>query len=168
MSRAFHIVPGSAGSRWLLGGLGAYCLAMSVVLARELPTAMAASLASLAGAGLLFYVTWSTRNVQCVLSPEALRIRGDMFGRTIRRSDLRASEARLLSLDTDTAYQPFLRTFGTGAPGYLAGWFRLRNREKALVFVTDRTRVVYLPTTQGYTLLLSLAEPQEFLEALRG
>lgn len=167
MSRTFQIVPGSPSARWLLGGLGVYCVVISAVLARTLPAALVASLVSLAGGGLLFYVTWSTRHTQFVVSSDALRIRGDLFGRTIRRSHLRVPEARLMSLDADAAHQPVLRTCGTGAPGYLAGWFRLRNREKALLFVTERTRVVYLPTTQGYSLLLSVAEPEAFLEMLR-
>ena len=56
---------------------------------------------------------------------------------------------------------------GTGLPGYQAGWFRLRNGEKALVYLTDRGRAVYVPTTAGYSVLLSPAEPDAFLAALR-
>jgi hypothetical protein len=52
-------------------------------------------------------------------------------------------------------------------PGYSAGWFRLRNGEKALAFVTDRQRVLYFPTWKGYSILLSVAEPDAMLAALR-
>ncbi len=58
------------------------------------------------------------------------------------------------------------RTNGAGLPGYQAGWFRLQSGEKALVFVTDLERVVYVPTNEGYSLLLSVEEPDEFLDAL--
>ena len=59
------------------------------------------------------------------------------------------------------------RRMGTGLPGYQAGWFRLRNGEKALLYLTDRARAVYIPTTAGYSLLLSPADPDGFLSQLR-
>jgi hypothetical protein len=52
-------------------------------------------------------------------------------------------------------------------PGYQAGWFRLRNGESALLYLTDRTRAVYVPTELGYSLLLSPSDPERFLEAIR-
>jgi hypothetical protein len=62
---------------------------------------------------------------------------------------------------------PARRTVGTGLPGYRAGWFRLRNGEKALLYLTDTSRAVYIPTTAGYSVLLSPAQPDEFVSALR-
>lgn len=56
---------------------------------------------------------------------------------------------------------------GTGLPGYQAGWFRLTNGERALLYLTDRRRAVYVPTTAGYSVLLSPAEPDAFVSALR-
>jgi hypothetical protein len=55
---------------------------------------------------------------------------------------------------------------GTGLPGYQAGWFRLRNGDRALLYLTDRSKAVYVPTTEGYGVLLSPAEPEQFLAAL--
>jgi crotonobetainyl-CoA:carnitine CoA-transferase CaiB-like acyl-CoA transferase len=60
-----------------------------------------------------------------------------------------------------------MRTNGVGLPGYRAGWFRLRNGEKALAFVTDVHRVTYLRTTDGYSVLLSVEQPQQFASALQ-
>ena len=73
-----------------------------------------------------------------------------------------------MDLTESREYQPRWRTFGTGLPGYRAGWFRLRNREKALLYVTDGSRVVYIPTRDNYSVLLSVAEPERFLQALSG
>jgi hypothetical protein len=56
---------------------------------------------------------------------------------------------------------------GTGLPGYRAGWFRLKNGERALVYLTDDRRAVYVPTTAGYSVLVSPGEPDQFLAALR-
>lgn len=56
---------------------------------------------------------------------------------------------------------------GTGLPGYRAGWFRLRNGEKALLYVTDGSRAVYIPTNRGYSLLLSSQNPERLVNRLR-
>jgi hypothetical protein len=56
---------------------------------------------------------------------------------------------------------------GVGLPGYSSGWFRLTDQSKGLLFLTDPSRAVYLPTTDGYTLLISPAEPERFLAALK-
>ena len=55
------------------------------------------------------------------------------------------------------------RTNGIGLPNYQAGWFRLNNREKALVFVTDWSRSVIVPTTEDYTLLANPEDPDGFI-----
>jgi hypothetical protein len=55
---------------------------------------------------------------------------------------------------------------GTGMPGYQAGWFRLRNGDKALLYLTDRSKAVYVQTTEGYGVVVSPSEPDKFLSAL--
>lgn len=72
-----------------------------------------------------------------------------------------------MDLTESPNYRPVWRTNGAGLPGYGSGWFQLENGDKALIFVTDKRRVVYLPTREGYSLLLSVPEPEKFLEALR-
>jgi hypothetical protein len=73
----------------------------------------------------------------------------------------------VLDLSQDAPHQLKWRTNGAGLPGYSAGWFTLRDGEKSLAFVTDRHRVLYLPTREGYALMVSLLEPDRFLVALR-
>jgi hypothetical protein len=74
---------------------------------------------------------------------------------------------RRVVLAREAELQPTRRTMGTGLPGYQAGWFRLRNGEKALLYLTDQARAVYIPTTLGYSVLLSPVDPDAFLAALR-
>jgi hypothetical protein len=118
-------------------------------------------------AGLLTKTMVGGRTASFQVSPEGLRLRGDFYGRAIPRSELHAQSARRVDFATMPELTPRWRTFGTGLPGYQAGWFRLRNGEKALLYLTDRDRAVYIPTTAGYSLLLSPAEPDAFLAALR-
>ena len=110
---------------------------------------------------------FATRRVVFELSPDALRVRGDLFGRRIPRASLRLDEARPVDLADGPGRLTLIRTFGLGLPGYLSGWCRaFRHEGKFLVFLTERTRVVRIPTTEGYTLLLSPAAPESFLRAL--
>jgi hypothetical protein len=147
MAESFPIAP--AGSRSLL-----LFIPIALVL--------------LAAAVMLVTTALGPSRARYELSPQGLTLRGDIYGRrTITPAELRADSARIVDLDREPDLTPRLRTFGTALPGYRAGWFRLRNGEKALVSITDTHRVVYLPTTDGYSLLLSPADPDRFLAAVR-
>lgn len=100
------------------------------------------------------------------VTAEGLQIRGGLFGRTIPASQLRLDEAKIVDLSASEELRPRWRTMGIGLPGYQAGWFRLRNKEKALVFL-NRNRALYVPTTAGYSLLISPADPDALLGAMR-
>lgn len=117
-------------------------------------------------AGLLGYIAYSIRNVEFIVSSDELRIRGDLFGRRIPRSILRVKDAQIVNLKTDKARRPYLRTAGVGLPGYNSGWFRLNDRSKGLLFLSDYTRAVCVPTDAGYTLVISPADPEGFVTAL--
>jgi hypothetical protein len=101
------------------------------------------------------------------IQPDGLRLSGDLYGRFVPRAQLVVDSARRVDLTREEGLRPKWRRMGTGLPGYQGGWFRLRNGEKALLYLTDRTRAVYIPTTAGYSLLLSPADPDAFLSRLR-
>jgi len=101
------------------------------------------------------------------VSAEGLRLRGDLYGRFIPAHQLRPEMARRVDFMVTPQLQPERRTLGTGLPGYQAGWFRLRSGEKALLYLTDRSRAVYVPTNAGYSILVSPANPDELLSAIR-
>ncbi|MCH7548350.1 MAG: hypothetical protein IH969_02230 [Candidatus Krumholzibacteriota bacterium] len=146
MKQVFTIIPGSNAPVLLSVGLAV----LMVVLA-----------------GLFVYLAVSTRNVRFEVSAHALRITGDMFGRSIPISSLDVPGMRVLDLNREAPYRPRWRRMGTGLPGYSAGWFSLRNGEKSLVFITDRSRVVYIPTGEGYSVMVSTQRPEAFMEAIR-
>lgn len=115
----------------------------------------------------LTYTVYSARYSYIELNRNSLKLVGDFWGRNIQLQELEMSGARIVNLTQDTLYAPVRRTFGTGLPGYASGWFRLRNGEKALLYLTQREKVVYLKSIKGYSLLLSLEEPEKFLSLLQ-
>jgi hypothetical protein len=118
------------------------------------------------GGGVLAMTVRGSRSSTFEVSSAGLRLRGDLYGRLIPADQLRVGDARRVDFTKSPELQPRRRTMGTGMPGYQAGWFRLQNGERALVYMTDRRRAVYIPTTDGYAVLVSPANPDGFLSAL--
>ena len=147
MNQIFHIAPASVRPVWF-----------------AVPIVILVIVVSIAGI-LLVASMRGARSTSFELSDEGLRLRGDVYGRLVPTRELVGREAARV----DISRGPFsltARTAGTAMPGYRAGWFRLANGEKALVYVTDVGRVVHVPTTAGYSLLLSVAETDQFIERL--
>jgi hypothetical protein len=145
--QTFAIAPAGARPLWLLLPVVVVLLGVAFLLARTL---------------------LGSQGARFELSTAGLRLVGDVYGRFIPAAQLRAADARRVDLEREPALAPRRRKLGTGLPGYQAGWFELENGEKALLYLTDRQRAVYVPTSNGYGVLLSPSEPDAFLEALRG
>ncbi len=71
-----------------------------------------------------------------------------------------------MNLNVEVELRPVRRTNGISLLGLSEGWFKLANSERALMFVTDRDNVVYMPTREGCSVLLSTVNPEKFLESL--
>ncbi len=130
-------------------------------------TMAAISLVLLLILGLFIFIGYSSRNAKFEVSDQGLRITGGIYGRFIPREAIVAGEAEIINLETREEYKPKFRTNGVGLPGYLEGWFKLKNNEKALLFVTDRSSVVYIPTTDSYSVMLSASNAVEFYESIK-
>ncbi len=147
MAETFPIAPASSRPLWFFIPVAILLLAVAASL---LMTALGPSRARIE------------------LSPAGLALRGDIYGRRlIPAASLRGGAARIVDLDREPELAPRWRTMGTGLPGYKAGWFKLSNGEKALLSLTDQHRAVYVPTSGGFALLVSPAQPDSFLAALR-
>lgn len=146
MEHSFPITTASGSAFWVI-----------------IPTA----LLLLAVLGLMLYSVYSLYNLRVLVGEEAIEVKGDLYGRRIPLSRLRLDQARVVDLQRETDYALASRTNGIGLPGYNSGWFKLRNGEKALAFVTQTQRVALVPTKEGYTLLLSVEPAERFLETLK-
>lgn len=146
MRESFAIVPAGSGPVWVFAALVVLFTAMLVLF------------------GSLIY---SSRAMVFEVSPEGLRITGGLYGRFVPAVEIDKGAARTVDLTRDVEYRLKWRTNGAGLPGFMVGWFRLNSGQKALAFVTDGRRVVYVPTRRGYAVMLSVADPETCLRALR-
>lgn len=101
------------------------------------------------------------------LADGVLEVATTFYRRRLPLAELRLDEARIVDLDERTELRPMFKTNGNGLPGFKSGWFRLRNRNKALVAMTGGKRVAWIPTRAGYDLLLQPRSPQALLDELR-
>ena len=113
------------------------------------------------------YMVHAGRSATFTIDDQALTIRGGMYGRTIPLGEIDRDGAEIVTLEKGSPLAPTLRTNGLGLPGLRLGKFRLRHGSKALVYVTREEQVVHIPLTDGTSLLLTPADPDAFLTALR-
>ena len=146
MRQVFEIVPASGSAMPFF----ALLLAIPVLL--------------LAFFGFLWY---SMQHTSFEVSADGVKINGDLYGRTIPLNKLRLDKAKIYNMAEDRDHGLSWRTNGIGMPGYASGWFRLKNGEKALVFLTTRQRVLYVPTSDDYALVVSPKDTDALLQALR-
>jgi hypothetical protein len=171
MNDNFPIVPAPRRAFFLLYGLGVLlfliALGLTVLAAvnrqtAPYPVAILLALVSI----LLFYVAASSQYSFLEVSRDTLRVRRDLFGRRVATSALDLTQARVVNLIESKPLQPKWRLFGAAVPGYLSGWFKLRDGRRALLFVTDQQRVVCVPWRDGRLLLISVEQPEQLLERL--
>jgi hypothetical protein len=146
MTEVFAIAPASAKPLWFVGVI---CAVLGAVLV------------------MLAVTAYASRHSSVEVGPDAITLRGDLWGRSVPLRALELERAEVLDLGRDRERRPSWRSFGTGLPGYASGWFRLKNGEKALAYLTRQDRVAYIPTREGYALLLSVEQPEQLLAALR-
>ncbi len=144
--KVFPIIQGSSSAMWMFFGIILFLLLL---------------------AAFFTFLTFSTRNIRCEVDSRGIRIRGGLYGRFIRSESVNVEMVRVLDLESDVEFQPKIRKNGIGIPGLKQGWFRLRNTQKALLFVTDVSRVVYIPTHEGYSVLFSTPAPEAFAKYVR-
>ena len=142
----FEIAPASLKSLWVLAAIIIVLIGLIALMA---------------------YMVHAGRSATFTIADGALTIRGGMYGRSIPLETIDRDGATIVSIDKGSPLAPTLRTNGLGLPGFQLGKFRLRNGAKALVYMTRRDSVVHLPLTDGTSLLLTPADPDAFLTALR-
>jgi hypothetical protein len=96
-----------------------------------------------------------------------LTIKSLFYGKRISIEKINVNGIKQLNLNNDRDYNIKFRTNGIGMPNYYVGWMRLNNGNKALVYLTDKTNVVLIPTND-YDVLISTDDFTGITAALRG
>ena len=167
--------PASVRAKWLLFVLS---VALPLVLIVVLPQAGGgddpAGLhpgAALGIAALLLAVFAGMlammRRHRLVHDAAGIELATTFYTRRLAWPELRLQDARVVSLGERTDLKPSFKSNGMSLPGFHSGWFRSRHLKKLLVATAGGDRVLWLPTTRGYDLLLQPRNPRAALERLR-
>lgn len=179
----FDLEPPSASVRaWFFAlavvlPLAITCAALWQVFSSEVPTALVGTarvtaLGSVAAVCVVALTLWWVidrllRRHRLLIGAHGLEIATTFHRRTLALTELDLAAARVVDLGERTELKPGLRTNGTSLPGFRSGWYRLRNRRRAFVAMTTGPRVLFVPTRNGYDLLLQPRQPQALLDQLR-
>lgn len=88
-----------------------------------------------------------------------------LYGRSILIENIDINGIRLVNLNTEDDYKIRMRINAMGLPKYYVGWVMLRNGNKALVYLNDRSNVAILPTEE-FDILISTSDFNGLLEML--
>ena len=109
------------------------------------------------------------RRRRITVDGRTLVVAATFYTRSLDVDAIDLEHARILSLAEHTGFAPRLKLNGYNLPGFHAGPFLLRNRQRAFCLLTSRERVLVLPQRDGKRLLLTSPDrPRELLEHLRG
>ena len=128
---------------------------------------MVLAVALVMGAIALFLDRMLERH-RLLLDAGGIEVATTFYRQRIAFAELKLDAARVVRLDEHPELKPLLKSNGYALPGFRSGWFRLRNWRKAFVATSDGERVLWLPTTRGFDLLLQPRDPQRLLDRLRG
>lgn len=136
---------------------------------RMSPPVLYFGLAALIGAlAVLFaFLAYSTNHIELRVNDDALEIAIPMRGKTLPYAALKLDEARRVDLGAQQDLEPVRRTNGSDFGGLRHGWFVLRSGEKAYVILTNSQDAIYIPTREGYALLVSPPNSAAFLAKLK-
>jgi hypothetical protein len=169
-TRRFDIIPPGKGVLIvpLLASTAAMLGAAIVIVTKEdapVPWPAYVAFALVPIIALLIATSMFRRHV--LLTDAGLRVRTMPWPRTIPVDALDLDQAEIANLESRPELMPRFKIAGTRLPGFRSGLFRLRDKRRASVLLTDLRRVLVLPRRDGTVLLLSLQQPDALLQALR-
>ena len=118
--------------------------------------------------GGVFALLWlAMRRHRLVMDAAGIEVATSFYRRRLTWPELRLDEAKVVSLGEHPDLKPSLKSNGYALPGFRSGWFRSRRLKKMFVASAGGDRMLWIPTTQGYDLLLQPRSPQPTLQRMR-
>jgi hypothetical protein len=124
-------------------------------------TILAITLAVYAGIVLLM------RRHRLRIDAGGIEVATTFYSRRLRWEQLRLDAARVVDIDERTELKPMLKSNGVAMPGFHSGWFRSRGFNRLLVASAGGKRLLWVPTREGYDLLLQPRKPAVALERMK-
>ena len=129
----------------------------------------------LLGAGTVLAITAAVyaglvllmRRHRMAMDAGGIEVATSFYTRRLRWEQLRLGAARVIDIDERPELKPMLKANGASMPGFHSGWFRSRNFTRLFVATAGGKRLLWLPTHEGYDLLLQPRKPAAALERMK-
>ena len=171
--RTFEIEPPPQITVMMLGATAALplfgVLILIAVLGRggmRMDIALAIAVALFASAMTAVFVVITLRRRAIELTSTHLVLKAGLFTRRVPIERLGVHDARIAMLGDQPDARPRVKLLGVRLPGYRAGWFLMRDGSRAFL-ITTAGRSLRLPVRDAAALLLTPAQPDTLLAALR-
>jgi hypothetical protein len=168
MERSFAIPAIGQSGVLTLAGIILFCLVLAGVLVWQSltePSLWLFVVLMVATAALFSWFLVSQQHLALLISAERLALKAPLYGRTIPLQEVLVNQIELVNLTSQSPYRLTWRANGLSVPGYDLGWFRSKGKGRVLAALT-REQAVAIPTTKGYTLLVTMQAPEQFLALL--
>lgn len=170
----FQMSPAPKSMFWLLALAPTILLSLGIVLLFDPETIWFSPVMFLLSAVFTSFALRSGK-ARLIVAGSGLELCGEYGKSMFAKDELLLQKARVidLTLEMEKPLHPAWRKFGTDfqigtdLPGYWSGRFWLMNKTEAIVYVSDRKHVLYIPTTKNHSILFSSPQAATILEKLR-
>lgn len=170
MERSFTIPAISQSAYLWLAGLLLLFLVVTAILGWQSffePSFWFAVILLLLTVGVFAWFLVGQQHSLLAISDQGLRLKVPMYGRVIPTQAVVFAQIQPVTLDRQSPYRLKWRTNGLSVPGYDLGWFSTFGGGKVLAAITKTDQVIAIPTTKGYTLLVSVEQPDQVTAQLQ-
>jgi hypothetical protein len=102
-----------------------------------------------------------------VLVGNSLQIKG-IYSKKIPISSINSEGLKIIERKENLYSQLATRINGISLLGYYEGWFKLKNGEKCLLLIKGGSnKLVYIPTTNNYSVILSSETPETLIDSIK-
>ncbi|GIU33297.1 hypothetical protein L2719_09195 [Shewanella schlegeliana] len=113
------------------------------------------------------WVFYKADDSKLIIGEEMLTLDVPFYPMTLPLSEVEIKGIKRLDWQREPDLKLDFRQNGVGMAGYQLGWFRLSNKQKAFVAMSEEQNLVMIPTLRGYWIILSLQEPDKLLSRQR-
>ena len=121
----------------------------------------------------MLVITWlmvgtifTTKNTSISIKDGEVVINSFLYGRKIPIENILINEIKIINLNQNEEYGISGRTNGISLPNYKSGWIRIKNGKRALIYLTNKEKVLLLPT-KDFVILFSMEKTEKFINRIK-
>ena len=111
-------------------------------------------------------INWLMSRHRLSVDAGGIEVVTTLYRNRVPLQELELDAARVIDIDEYPERRPFFKTSGVAMPGFRSGWFHTRKLKKEFIATAGGKRLLWLPTTRGYALLLQPRNPKALLDRL--